>query len=149
METISSVGAMTGLTVAARRAAVAGGGGCRRRRIQDRPSGRRRRAAIQQRQRQRQAHEDHRQHRRGAGQQVGGAAARHERAHALGAADAQATALAALDQHDADQGQGDEQMDNQQDSAQRAGLSNRLGGDGRRAHRRARLLPGLSGAGNR
>ncbi len=42
-------------------------------------------------------------------------AAGHEAAHALAAADAKPAAFAALDQHDADQRQGDENMDNEQD----------------------------------
>ena len=95
------------------------------RRIQDRPR-RPRCAAVQQGQGQRKPHEDHSQDRRGAGQQVGGAATGHERAHALGTADAKPTALGPLDQDDADQGQGDKQMDDQQYGAQRAGLSHKL-----------------------
>ncbi len=81
-----------------------------------------RRAAIEQRQCQRQHHEHRGKHRGGSGQQIGGASPGHERPHPLGAADPEAAALAALDQHDADQSQGDEQVYDQQYSAQRAGL---------------------------
>ena len=83
----------------------------------------------------------------------------HERAHALRAADAQPTALAALDQHDADQGQGDEQVDDQQDGAQRGGtlptgnvaaaLTDRWPAHAIARRRRLLRAPALGSAGNR
>jgi hypothetical protein len=94
-----------------------GQGRGRTRRLEYR-SGRGRRAAVHQRQGQRQRHEDGGEDPGCPGQQVRRPPPGHERPHALGRSDAQPAALAALDQNNANQRQGDEQVDDQQDGAQ-------------------------------
>ena len=63
---------------------------------------------------QRQAQREHEKRRAedggGPGEQIGGAAAGHEVAHALAAAEAEPAAFAALDHHHADERDGDEDM---------------------------------------
>src|SRR5579863_2779427 len=102
------------------------GGRCRRgwRRVCQQPSAASHagRAAVHQRQGQRQGHENRRQDGGGAGQQVGGAPAGHERAHALRRANTQSAALAALDQHNANQRDRDEQVDDKQDGGHTVSL---------------------------
>lgn len=82
-------------------------------------------ALIKHRQGHRQSQEDRREDGRRPAEQVRRAAPGHERPHALRAANAKPAALTALDQHDADERQGDEQMDDQQNGAQREELSKR------------------------
>ena len=67
-------------------------------------------AFVKQRECQREGEERRAEDGRGPGEEIGGTTPGHEAAHALAATKAQPSALAALDQHNADQRDGDEDM---------------------------------------